>query len=263
MILTGIYATSISTALLGAINTRRLAEAWAALHPDMGSKPAGGAADAAAATVRLTDPSALAFLARARDAITRALQAVLPRAWTEGWVLGEKSAQAVVARLETADWGAWKPGDWEAARAVAGDGLRQLLEQADVEIKSIASSRVSDLADVLSHSLSQGWGVDQLARELKGVLDDPGRARMVAHTEIARAQTAGARSTYTERDVAEVEILTAADDRVCAVCAAAEDAGPYRIDLAPTVPLHPLCRCAEAPAVDADLKLPEPVGASS
>ena len=46
-------------------------------------------------------------------------------------------------------------------------------------------------------------------------------AELVAQAEIGRAQAEAARSVYAEEGVAEIEISTAADDKVCPVCDAA------------------------------------------
>jgi hypothetical protein len=242
------YATQIRTALTGAIDTAKLAEAWQALHPH--------------AVTKAAIPELRVFLDRAWTAISKALGAVLRKLWPEGWVLGQQAAEAVVARLEEVDWAGWTPGDAEAAEAIAGAGLRRLLEQEDITIKSIADSRVEGLAAVLEATLASDavhrpaegplppmLSVGELARQLEDVLDNPGRAELVAQAEIGRAQAEAARSVYAQHGVAEVEIDTAEDGKVCAICEAARAVGAHPVGTPPMVLLHPRCRCAELPVL--------------
>jgi hypothetical protein len=274
-----IYAGQIQRAMSSAIDTTKLAEAWQALHPAEVGKAVGSASPAKVglipppvqpAGVRGTgSPAAKAispilsqFLARASAALIRALSGILPNAWTEGWVLGQLSAQAVLNDGQI-DWGAWKPGDHRAATAIAGPGLQQLLAERQIRIKSIAATRLQELADVLEATLASDvterpllpaplppqLSVGSLAAQLRDVLDMPERAQLVAQTEIARAQAEASRVVYRETGRAEVEISTAEDDKVCPVCAAAEEAGPHPIGQPPMVPIHPRCRCAELPVL--------------
>ena len=244
-----IYAGRIRDALAAAIDTGKLAEAWQALHPTAVTKAI---------------PSALTvFLARARDAIIAALRAILPQAWTEGWVLGRQAALAVLGGLEEVDWGAWTPGDYAAAEAISGPGLRQLLDAADITIQSIAESRLEELSAVLEETLASdvmhrrplpaplepSLSVGDLARQLRDVLDNPARAELVAQAEIGRAQAEAARTEYAQAGTAEVEISTAEDDKVCPVCDAARAVGPHPLGSPPMVLLHPRCRCAELPVL--------------
>ena len=171
-----IYAGRIRQALTSAFDVRALAAAWIALHP-------GGTGDT-------SGPVLSAFLGRAREAITTALSRLLPQAWTEGWVLGQQSAEAVTAGVTDVDWGAWTPGDYEAAAAIAGPGLRQLLGNAGIVIQSIAQTRLEELSAVLEQTLASDvtqrpfdepvppmLSVSNLAAQLKDVLDMPSRVR--------------------------------------------------------------------------------------
>ena len=121
------YAPLVQEAVAGSIDTGKLAEAWQALHPKDVTKA--------------VSPALGAFLGRAGQAIRNALQGVLTRLWTEAWVLGNRSALAAVDGLADVDWGAWTPGDYAAAEQIAGPGLRQLLDEQGITIKSIAESR--------------------------------------------------------------------------------------------------------------------------
>lgn len=242
------YTAEIRSALTGAIDTTKLAEAWGALYPGTLGKA--------------VPPALSAFLHRASQAVTRALTRVLTRLWTEAWVLGQRSAEALSGG-GTVEWGDWKPGDYRAAEVIAGPGLRQLLDASGIRIKSIADSRVEELADVLERTLASdetkrqplpaplepSLSVGDLARQLRDVLDRPDRAELVAHTEIARAQSEASRTVYAETGVSEVEISTAEDAKVCPVCEAAQELGAHPLGAPPMVPLHPRCRCAELPVL--------------
>lgn len=249
-----IYAQRIRDALRGAIDTAGLARLWEALHP--------------AGTGETSRPALREFLARAREAIERALSGVLRRLWPEGWVLGQRSAEALLAGVEDADWGSWLPGDPEAAAEIAGPGLRQLLGEAGIIIRSITSTRLEELSGVLERSLSSNetvrpyngptpltLSVQSLARELEDVLDNPGRAELVAQAEIARAQSAAAMRAYAEAGTTEVDWSTAHDTKVCPKCDEAAAAGAIPLGTlfpgvnVPMPPGHPRCRCAVLPVL--------------
>lgn len=255
----------------------------------------GAAATAAGA---MATGALAAFMSRARAAITSALRPVLVNAWTEGWVLGQQSARAVTAPpaqppprppgrpsaprpepgpeavLHDVDWGSWTPGDHAAAEQIAGPGLRQLLGEQNIRIKSIADSRLEELSKILEDTLRSDeirrkptgplppfLSVGDLASRLKSVLDNPANAELVAQAEIARAQAAASRQVYAETGRTEVEVSTAEDDHVCARCDAAAKLGPHPLGAEPLVPLHPRCRCAELPVLDFGEDQPEPEAA--
>jgi len=245
------YAPQVRAAVAGSIDTQKLAEAWVALHPSSVSQAA-----------KAVPPELRAFLSRAGQAISSALKGVLTRLWTEAWMLGNRSALAAVDQMDP-DWGSWTPGDYAAAAQVAGPGLRQLLGEAGIRIRSIADSRLEELSAVLEETLKSDeirrtpgtaplppyLSVGDLAARLKSVLDNPANAELVAQAEIARAQATAARQVYLESGRSEVEISTAEDDEVCAECDAAEKLGAHPVGSPPLVPLHPRCRCAELPVL--------------
>lgn len=238
MILVEYYGRKIRAALTAAINTTKLAEAWSALRP--------GALKAA-------DPLTVQFLAAAREAITAALRPLLLDVWTEGWVLGQLSAQAVTNAAQAAKapiWRNWEPGDVDAAQLIANGGLQQLLQQAGITLAGIAATQVNQIGAALSAALEHGDSVDTLAAELDQLLGDPAAADLIAQTELARANTAAALDVYGQAQVGQVDVSTAGDGRVCAVCEDAEAAGPYMLTDVPGVPFHPRCRCMVVPVAD-------------
>jgi ADP-ribosyltransferase exoenzyme len=258
-----------------------------------GAAGAGGVSAAATAAAALATGPLAAFMKRARAAITNALRPVMARMATEGWVLGQQSAKAVAAPpgeppaglpptaaaggdrgveavLHDVDWGSWTPGDYAAAEQIAGPGLRQLLDEQNIRIKSIADSRLEELSKVLEDALRSDevhrpltgplppvLSVQDLAGRLKGVLDNPDRAELVAQAEIARAQAAAARQLYAETGRTMEDISTAEDDHVCAVCDALEKANPHPLGSV-VIPVHPRCRCVPLPVLDFGEPRPEP-----
>lgn len=153
------------------------------------------------------------------------------------------------------DWDNWEPGNPAAAdqllAAGGRNGLQELLDQADITIKSVADSYMDDLANALALGLENGDSVDTIAADLADILDDESHARMVAVTETARAQTSASLATYRDNGVSMVAWL--AEDDACEECLANEDASPIAIDddwPSGDAPVHPWCRCAVAPAID-------------
>jgi hypothetical protein len=52
---------------------------------------------------------------------------------------------------------------------------------------------------------------------------------------------------YSKYEIKQVTLLTTLDFRLCFACRAAEDAGPYDRDKAPSLPIHVNCRCVFQP----------------
>jgi SPP1 gp7 family putative phage head morphogenesis protein len=254
---------ALLSALRGPNTATRLATTWLASRAEESHL---GVADARA---WLAD--------RGIDLVTPLRRLLLP-IWTEGYLIGDRSAAALLAAhlldMRKAagdpyeaearpDWGSWTPGDAKAARLMLDadgrlDGLRAMLERAGVSIASIAEHRLDALAAVLHTSLGEGWSGARLAAALRSVLDDSRWARMVATTETARAVSQASLGRYRDNGVEAKEWMSAEDQRVCKICNENEGDGPIALDAyfnsgddAP--PGHPDCRCAIAPAwVDAE-----------
>ena len=141
------------------------------------------------------------------------------------------------------DWSKWTPGDGSAASQVADGGLANLLNNAGIEIQSIANDRINELGSALAQGLSAGDSTATIASSLVDVLDNPSRANMVARTETSRAVTAATLDTYSENGVQQLDWLAGN----CDICQDNEDGSPYDIDDAPEMPAHPNCVCSYAP----------------
>ena len=189
--------------------------------------------------------------------------AVLKDLLTEGYLVGERSAAAVMAGNLNVDWSGWKPGDPDAARQLLSAdgmdvGLRTLLDDAGITISSIADGRLDEVAAVLADGLEQGRTPQDMATALTGILDDPQWALMTALTETSRASSAAAMARYARNEIPATRWLTAFDQNVCPICQANADAGPVPLgqpfpsgDHYP--PAHPRCRCAPVPVLERSL----------
>lgn len=276
-----VYAARLVRALTGAIGAATLAARWAQ-H---------GIADERAARAWLDDHGYRPV------SVEAALTPVIHNLWTEGWLIGDLSAEVMLAdhaerrvksvgvpgamaweptrqptavrpmlgglpkagnQLSTAvDWSSWEPGDAVAARAIIEGsgrypGLAAIIESGDLTISSIASHRLDELARVLSQAAGEGWGNGKTAAAIRGLLDDPRWARMVAITEVSRASSASSLSRYAANGVEAKSWMTAADQRVCPECSENEQEGDIPIgsyfqDGTDSPPGHPICRCAIAP----------------
>lgn len=238
------YSTRLRTVLTARIDTAGIADRWAdarGMSKDTASP--GGVQDARS---WLYDLGTLAAL---QDAI----ESVMRDAYTEGYLIGDRSAYAMTAGV-TVDWSGWTPGDPDAATLVLGNdglgaGLQQLLDNADVTIKSLGQGRFDELAQALASALENGDSADTLARDLRDILDNPAWADTVAVTELNRAISASTLLIYGQMGVEAKAWLTALDDRVCPICNGNSDDGAVPLmgafssgDDAP--PGHPNCRCA-------------------
>lgn len=239
-----VYTSRLNQAAADALDTRALADQWLTERAGSAKAVAPAVADAAAWLVALG----------ATDTLAEALAEVIVNAYVEGFLIGDRSASAVV-RNKPVDWSNWTPGDADAARLALGNkadgaGLARLLDESGVVIKSIAATRTNELGKVLADALEHGDSPQTLAKNLRTVLKDPEWADMVAVTEINRATSASTLISYAAMGVATKNWMTAADDRVCPqYCEPNGRDGDIPLnavfnsgDQAP--PAHPRCRCA-------------------
>lgn len=236
-----LWAGRISEALTGALDVQTLAADW---------RQARKAAPAMPPTA-----DAAAWLGSRGVSLTAVVRGVLRDVYTDGYLIGDRSAIALLTD-EIADWGGWTPGDTEAALEIlAGDrSLTALLDEAEVHINSIAAHRMDELALELARALENGDSVDTLASALADILDDPRWAYTVATTELNRAMSSATLNRYARNGIEASYWMTAEDERVCPDCGGNEDAGAIPISQpfpngSYQPPAHPSCRCALAPVV--------------
>lgn len=257
------WSPLIAAALAAALRPEDLARAYLAEHSDADVSAEG---ETKAETAKRLTTEAQAWARTERAAVEQALTQVLPGLYTDGYLIGAASAKAVVEAVEAgtplaeavADVGAWVVGDTEAAQLLLGElgdgaGLRALLDQADITIKSVADSRLDELGRTLAEGAARGDSADTIARAIKDVLANPARAHMIATTELCRAVSAATAQEYGKRGVEHVNWSTAYDDRVCVRCDANEAVGEHPLGEpfpsgAAYPPQHPMCRCALLPS---------------
>lgn len=244
-----IYTGRIRQALTGRVDTADLAARWMAANGIRKAAGDGQPADDGVAAAR-------AWLEHQglRAQLAAAFRAVLVDAYTEAYVLGDRSARALVDGAAP-DWGSWTPGDPDAANLVLGfdglgAGLQRMLDARNIQIKSLGNGRFDDLAQAIALSLEKGDSVDTLARDLRDILDNGSRAQMVAVTEIARAVSQASLDTYRANGIPGKEWLITSG--ACAICQDNADAGVIPLDATfPSgddgPPGHPRCRCAPGP----------------
>jgi 8-oxo-dGTP pyrophosphatase MutT (NUDIX family) len=189
------------------------------------------------------------------NVVTQALHRILANLWTEGFAVGREAGKEMVdSAYDSTFWDHWQPGDVDAARLVAGDGLQQMLDTYGIQtIKSIADTRMRQLADQLAAGFDSGSSADEIAENIRPILDNPSRDYMIASTELNRATSLAALGAYREANQEGKRWSTAHDERVCPVCMANQEQGIIPIGglfdsgvVAP--PAHPgPCRCAVLP----------------
>jgi 8-oxo-dGTP pyrophosphatase MutT (NUDIX family) len=254
------WAPQLASDLLAAFDAAALVEAYLAAHQE-----AVGSDEKAK---RHLIEAALALLAAqgVAAALIRALTPRMSALYTDAYLIGATSGQAVLdaaaagepVSRAVAEVGDWQPGRSDIARQLLGEmgdgsGLEALLADAGVHITSIADSRLGDLARVLADGLLRGENAEALTEEVRALLSNPSRARLVTITEITRASTAAAMRAYKRAGVHSTRQVTVGDARVCVICDENAAAGPVPIgtpypsgDL--HCPVHAGDRCANIPA---------------
>ena len=187
-------------------------------------------------------------------AIQAAINSVMQNLYAEGFAVGKESAREQLdSAYESKFWDDWKPGDVSAARLVAGNGLQELLDGYGIQtIKSVAQTRMKDLANALAEGFEEGDSADTIAKDIRQILITPQRAQMIAGTELARATVQASVKEYVKADQDAKAWSGTPDDRICPGCKKNVEAGYIPIGNAfPSgalwPPGHPECRCAPMP----------------
>lgn len=241
------YASGVLWALRGSFDVDQAAFGWLALS---GERKAGGA------LVSADLLTAARQFAAGLGLDLSGVAAVIRAIYQDGWRLGIGVALKVLAgrglpaessdEAADIDWSTWKPGSPAAAQQAAR--LADLLQQADVVIRGISDTTLGDIAEALAEGAASGDSVEGIAEALRGVLGDEDRAAVIAHTELARAQSAASLETYRFNGVQGKGWLTY---QPCPVCRQNEGVvvpldGPFPSgDQMP--PAHPRCRCSLVP----------------
>jgi ADP-ribose pyrophosphatase YjhB (NUDIX family) len=172
---------------------------------------------------------------------TEQLEDVITRLYKDAMREGTREAQKTLVVK------AWHPGK---GQKFSSPKLEDLLRNAGVVVRGIAETEVKRIGEAIQRGLEEDWTLDQITAAVDAIVHDPDRAMMIAETEYSRAATAAHREVYVRNGVTHVQWLH--KPGACEACM--ENARVSPIPITSTwpsgdVPVHPWCRCAEAPYV--------------
>lgn len=131
--------------------------------------------------------------------------------------------------------------DWRAIDSLTQINLTYL--------KDITSSQNSAIVTSIREGMLSGEGIpDMVARITKTAGIPKTRAVKIARTEVIRACDSGCRTRYDQYGVERVRWVSAHGARVCEICAAL-DGQEFALKDAPSIPVHPYCRCTLVPVI--------------
>jgi hypothetical protein len=148
-------------------------------------------------------------------------------------------------------WDQWTPGFGRAAADAADGGMREMLEAADITISGMSDTTIDKIGTAVSEGLAKGDSIATTRKAIEDTVQDPARGELIVNTEYARAMTTASEQTYRELGVEEEEWMSEAT--ACAECEENQDASPIKVGEDwpnGSVPVHPACRCSQAPYVD-------------
>jgi 8-oxo-dGTP pyrophosphatase MutT (NUDIX family) len=199
------------------------------------------------------------LLGRAKAAVAK-LKALIAQLYGEGYLHGAREAAKAAGgsvppwlnavSVPSGYWNNWTPGVGDAATKVASGGLAELLANLGIWINEITETEMRRIGDVLAEGIRAGMPMPDTAAAIAAIVGDLNRAWLIAETEYARALTVAARETYRLNNIPELVWLAQPD--CCPRCRENLEASPVPTGSAwPSgdVPVHPRCRCAEAPYV--------------
>lgn len=131
---------------------------------------------------------------------------------------------------------------------------RRMIEKFQARNMMEIQGMTDDLAKRMSRSMVEGFEagetINSLTRRVRDVTGfGKASAERIARTETMRAANAAAVDRYKSLGVEKVEFLAAWDDRTCPECEG-KHGNIYPVDQAPTLPIHPNCRCTLAPVIE-------------
>ncbi|MGL5764488.1 MAG: minor capsid protein [Sarcina sp.] len=106
-----------------------------------------------------------------------------------------------------------------------------------------------NLNEILTRGLAQGKTVKNITDEMvKKMNSSLANTHRLVRTETMHFLNESCKERYKDADIKYVEMLAAEDERTCSICGE-EHLKKYKIDEAPTLPLHPNCRCTIIPII--------------
>ena len=116
-------------------------------------------------------------------------------------------------------------------------------------IRGMKADLKKKLREILVRSQLENWPRKELVNKISNEFNlSKTRAEMIARTEIIRAFNEGAWQRYKAAGFKRWKWLTAADERVCAICGPKD--GRVYPEGAQRPPAHPRCRCTILPATE-------------
>ncbi|MFF4644981.1 hypothetical protein [Streptomyces sp. NPDC001389] len=163
-------------------------------------------------------------------------------------VLAAGRAEGMVEAVAIASERASRIGlDWEIAfkdAYQAMSNLDDLWAGADGWLARVLDGGAGDLGRALADGMEAGLGRDDLIDAAMDVLTaEEGSVAFVVDWAMTTAADEGALALYRGEGVLQIDIITAADGRVCSACIDAEAGSPWYIGDQPRLPMHPNCRC--------------------
>ena len=188
--------------------------------------------------------TALALAGMISDLIGKHLTPVLNALWRDAWHLGTATAEAVL-RDEDPGLGARHHG--YGGNVAAMDAW--IASHGRDTLEGITTTRIPDLANMLSQGSAAGETAEHMAAAIPVVLGFDQRADVIAVSEVERGKNGGMTDTYRLAGVMQKQWITMHDGKVCGTCRANEAQGwiafgvPFQSgNLAPAEPI-PNCRC--------------------
>jgi hypothetical protein len=140
--------------------------------------------------------------------------------------------------------------EWAKGRAAEMVGMRRtadgtLVTNPDARW-AISDTTRDEVRRIVEAAFENKTTIKQLAEQIKqaGTFSES-RAKMIAETEASLSESQGNLKGWKESGIVEtIAIEMSADHDEEDECDDASSDGPYELDAAPMVPLHPRCRCA-------------------
>lgn len=180
------------------------------------------------------------------------------RAWTNVYVrsayqkgLSQASSQAQVQGVDISE--RWIDAGFY--RPIHADALGLIYTRTFSDLVGITQAMDTAISRVLAQGMSEGRGMEYMARELVKQVEGVGivRARMLARTETIRSHATATLNTYKEFGAEGVHLLSefsSTDDKArCPRCAALEGKVYTMQEAAGVIPVHPNCRCSWKPVI--------------
>lgn len=159
--------------------------------------------------------------------------------------------------------------DFETVPAITLDAIREKAEQFafvvnqreqqnlfDIIDTAVAEGQTpKELAGVIADTFAEGYHVTTPTEGVVKRIPTDIWSKMVARTELARAQTMGAMALYHEAGIEKVMWVTSQGANVCDICEP-RDGEVFDLGDIDEPPLHPNCACALV-AADEDVKYEE------